>query len=82
MRKMQLVRKKRLVVEKQAGELCRQLVTAEFRALFRIDGWIKILLENGKFVQTVMCQKIVEPPCEDLFGEKFWAVVWIVCEEK
>ena len=79
---MQLVRKERLVVEKQAGELCRQLVTAEYCTLFRIDGWIEILLENGKFVQTVMCQKIVEPPCEDLFGEQFGAVVWIVRKEK
>ncbi len=54
LRKMQLVRKERLVVEKQAGKLGGQLVTAEFRALFRIDRRIKILFEDGKFVQTVV----------------------------
>ncbi len=76
--KIQLVRKERLVVEKQAGELGGQLVSAELCALFGVDGRIEILLQNRKIVQTVMREEIVQSPCEDLFGEEFGAVVWFV----
>ena len=79
--KIQLVRQERLVVEKEAGELGGQLVSAKLRALFRIDGRIEILLQNRKIIQIVMREEIVQPPCEDLFGEKLWMVVRLVYEE-
>ena len=56
---MQLVWKERLIIEKQAGELGGQLVSAELNALVRIDGGIEILLQNRKIIEAVMREKIV-----------------------
>ena len=81
LRKMQLVRKERLIVEKETGELGGQLESAELDALIRIDGGIEILLQNRKIIEAVMRKKIVKPPCKNLLGEEFRAVVWLVCEE-
>ena len=46
-----------------------------------IDGGIEILLQNRKIIEAVMRKKIVKPPCKNLLGEEFRAVVWLVCEE-
>ncbi len=78
---MQLVRKERLIVEKEAGEFGGQLESAELDALVWIDSGIEILLQNRKIIEAVMRKKIVKPPCKNLLGEEFRAVVWLVCEE-
>ena len=70
-----------MVIEQEAGEFGGQLISTEFETLVWIDGGIEVLFQNREVIQAVMGEKIIEPPCEDLFGEEFRTVVRLIGEE-